>query len=525
LTLQVTRPQDSSPPHLVIDPFRLFDADSLDIPLGSNDGEIVADDFKLLASFPHPSEVDVSWEHFPPGQLKLSQGDALHEVHLRFSGSSGSTAITLVMRPTDPEQPLVGLVPDQVWQHPIDFQEYRDFESQDDSSSQSSDDFDLEQEMETLHLLEAQAHNLSVHIAAKKKAIAYALQQDQDKLCLKHLIKECDGIVCAAKAVLRRICDKVGVRTDPSSGFAGMQKSQMQQLVAGGAEKHHNCTDGESHGAQAANIPLMMSQSGAHAFSGFDLSRPSNPLFKALSVIAAVLGLTAILTFIKRKFSPMRTRVERLADREERRNARAYRRAARRALMRKRWNNFLSTINCFRCDPEPVPQDYEEKRALILQDAFLEQDLEQAEKGEIMEAEIRELRHAHEIVSSLVQVDEHRYAMVTPIHDPPPPMVPLPYTPRTSRSRANSTFTLPSYTSEMLPDYSSQPPDTDSESSVVNGYTPSTSESHGRQSPFSPVSESSLQTRYTPTSSILETSPRPSEETLRTRPSRDTPRR
>lgn len=229
--------------------------------------------------------------------------------------------------------------------------------------------------------------------------------------------------------------------------------------------------------------------------------------------------MTALFTLIKRRCMSMRKRVERRADIEERRNARAYRRAARRAVMRKRWNNFLNAINCFKCGAEPRIEDYEEKRALILQDALLEQDLDQAEKGEVMEAEIRELRHAHEIVSSLVRVDEHRYEMITPVNDPPPPLVPLPYTPMDSRSRANSTYTLPSYTSETLPDYSSRPDDTTSSSSMVNGYTPSTSESRGRESPVSPISEYSQQTRFTPTSSILETSPRPSGETLRTRQS------
>ena len=196
--------------------------------------------------------------------------------------------------------------------------------------------------------------------------------------------------------------------------------------------------------------------------------------------------------------------------------------------MRKRWDRFANAINCFKHQAEARIEDYEEKRALILQDAFLEQleDLDMAEKGEVMEAEIRELRNAHDIVASLVRVEENQYDLVTPIpvNDPPPPLVPLPYTPAT-RSRA-STGTLPSYTSESLPDYSSRPETLRGSSvggSVVDGfshYTPSTSEGEGRDTP--PSVTSSGRTRYTPVSSILDVSPRVSEETLRTRRSKDT---
>ncbi|KAK4912638.1 hypothetical protein LTR49_018907 [Elasticomyces elasticus] len=274
-------------------------------------------------------------------------------------------------------------------------------------------------------------------------------------------------------------------------------------------------------------MPLMVTKNGSSTeYHLIDLVDSPNPLLRVLGMIATVLGLAAFVAYIRQRCMSMRTRVERAADREERRNARAYRKAARRAKMRRRWDNFVSAVSCFRSAPEPRLQDYEEKRALILQDAFLEQmdDLDQAEKGEIMEAEIRELRFAHEIVASLVRVDEHRYDLVTPIHDPPPPLVPLPYTPAT-RSRA-STGTLPSYTSESLPDYSSRPEtlvDSVTSDSLVDGFTgysPTSTDSEGRYT--APSTTSSVRTRYTPTSSVLDMSLRPSEETLRTRQSKDT---
>ena len=392
------------------------------------------------------------------------------------------------------------------------------------------DEFDLTAEFQSLSLLEAQADELRGRVVAKKKAISGHLKEERDKLCLKHLIKECDGIICAAKVITRRICDKVGIPLEPSAKYAQVKNSHSPQMVAFSqtSEKHSNIM-ATSH-SNAAHISLTMTKNGSSpALKAFDLVDPPNPLIRVLQIIAAVLGLSAIFGFVKRKCMSTRKRAERAADREERRNERAYRRAARRALMRKRWDNFISAVSCFRVQVvEPRSEDYEEKRALILQDAFLEQDLDQAEKGEVMEAEIRELRHAHEIVSSLVRVDEHRYDFVTPVHDPPPPMVPLPYTP-IARSRA-STGTLPSYTSESLPDYSSRPGD-DGRSirnamDDLSPLTPSESlDEVGFLPGGPPSSETSGRTRYTPTSSVLEMSPRASEETLRTRQSRDTQER
>lgn len=384
-----------------------------------------------------------------------------------------------------------------------------------------TDIFDLAAELESLRLLQAQAHDLHSQVTAKQQHISNTLRQHREKLCLKHLIMECDGVICAAKAIAQRLCDKVGIHTTPSFGYNDLQKNTHDQHMA--VMTSNEKTPFHSNKSQASIQSLLLTKNGSTpSLHPIDLVTTSNPVVRVLEVIATVLGLSLLFRFIRRKCMSLRKRAERAADLEERRNQRAYRRAARRALVRKRWDNFVGAINCFRvCHDEPRMEDYEEKRALILQDAFLEQELDQAEKGEVMEAEIRELRYAHEIVSSLVRVDENRYELITPVNDPPPPLVPLPYTPVT-RSRA-STGTLPSYTSESLPDYTSRPGGEESSSSgsVVDGFTPSmtTSEEDSRAI-LSPTSETSTRTRYTPTSSVLEMSPRVSDETLRTRPSR-----
>ncbi|KAK5682792.1 hypothetical protein LTS10_005922 [Elasticomyces elasticus] len=380
--------------------------------------------------------------------------------------------------------------------------------------------FHLYDEIDTLRLLEVEAQALKEQIAGKKQAIAQHLRAHRDHASLRVLLEECDGLVCAARVLAQRLCDKI---TDNTTGYSGAGQFRLQRAMTP-QQSARNCT--KNH-AQSLNMPLMVTKNGSSTeYHLIDLVDSPNPLLRVLGMIATVLGLAAFVAYIRQRCMSMRTRVERAADREERRNARAYRKAARRAKMRRRWDNFVSAVSCFRSTPEPRLQDYEEKRALILQDAFLEQmdDLDQAEKGEIMEAEIRELRHAHEIVASLVRVDEHRYDLVTPINDPPPPLVPLPYTPAT-RSRA-STGTLPSYTSESLPDYSSRPEtlvDSVTSDSLVDGFTgysPTSTDSEGRYT--APSTTSSVRTRYTPTSSVLDMSLRPSEETLRTRQSKDT---
>nr|POE94526.1 hypothetical protein CFP56_16766 [Quercus suber] len=414
-------------------------------------------------------------------------------------------------------------------------------------------DFDYALEAEELRLLEREAENLQSLILTKRKAIASHLQEQRNQQPLQSLLNECDSLVCAARVVAQRICDKVGVMTDPDFMYAASHDGDPQLLIDFGDEKKQQNESGKymqstsdadrpasSSSGQTISQPYILSPhliktttaASSYSLKPVDLITTSNPLVQALQIIAAALGLTALCAYVRRKCMSVRKRAERAADLEERRNARAYRRAARRAYVRKRWVQLMATLNCFSLRQEPRNEDYEEKRALILQDAFLEQleDVEQAEKGEVMEAEIRELRHAHEIVESLIRVSEHQYASVRPRHDPPPPMVPLPYTPGT-RSRA-STHTLPSYTSESLPDYTSRPATLGGSScgSVADGFQSDTGatslDDEDIHVPLAPTScgEAVRAHRYTPTSSVVDVSPRASEDTLGTMLSRSATR-
>lgn len=398
---------------------------------------------------------------------------------------------------------------------------------------------DIEDELEVLRMLEADAVALKAELAARKLVVNQRLQKHLANVPLKDLIEHCDGIMCAAKIVAGRLCDKMGVANDSPPDYSEID-THLQYMIASGdgdksLEKSKELTGSDmSNGNNETPQPRPSTMAGQSVSSaatptvGTLEGRPQftekktlhNPLVLALEILAGILGLTALCAFVHRKCMSMRTRVERAADKEERRNARAYRRAARRARIRKRWNNFMTSVFRFGAAKEPTPRSYDEKRALILQDAFLEQDIDLAEKGEIMEAQIRELRNAHDIVAGLIGIDEHRYDLAG--HNPPPHA----YLPTTLSRR--STGTLPSYTAESLPDYTSTPDSSDGSGRVADGftnYTPATSDSDAKFSAIPMTStgssSSSRRTRYTPVSSVMAISPRCSAETLRTRHSGD----
>jgi hypothetical protein len=388
---------------------------------------------------------------------------------------------------------------------------------------------DLEDELEVLRMLEADAVVLQAELAARKLVVNQRVQKHIADIPLKALIEHCDGIMCAAKILAGRLCDTMGVASDAPPDYSEID-SHLQYMISatgedqktiqkeGGSAKSEKSKGNDLPKSASIDVTSESTSSEVGTLEGrprfFAKKNLHNPLIIALEILAGVLGLTALCAFIHRKCMSMRKRVERAADKEERRNARAYRRAARRALIRKRWNGFLSSIPGFSTTAEPPkPQSYDDKRAMILQDAFLEQDIDLAEKGEIMEAQIRELRNAHDIVAGLLGVDEHRYDLAS--HTPPPNAYFA-----TALSR-RSTGTLPSYTSESLPDYTSTPDSTEGSSRVADGftdYTPATSNSEARYS-AGHGRPGSRQTRYTPVSSVVAITPRCSAETLRTRQS------
>jgi len=381
------------------------------------------------------------------------------------------------------------------------------------SGSQDS----LADNSEMIGLLQTQTTEIKSEIAAQKAA-AEDSSNARERLCLKHLLQECDGVLCKVHTLLHHICGKTGTRLTASSGHIRLGDHPLPFTHGDHAGQSGSAKD---EGLRMYAINMKAASLTAKSFpssSNYTLTlpnstQPSNILNRVLEIIAAVLGLASLARLIKRKCASERCKAERAADLEQRQNERAYRRAARRALMRRRLYDLFRSLNCFRREELPRIEDYDEKRALILQDAFLEQDLDTAEKGEVMEAEIRELRYAHEIISSLVRVDEHRYDLVPPMNIPVPlqPAV-MQHPPMSTISRV-STHTLPPYSSEALPDYTSIRPTMQSRcSGSTLGFAPSSVDTEGNLAAGAANSQQSG-------SSVIAITPRPSGETLRTRQS------
>jgi len=159
------------------------------------------------------------------------------------------------------------------------------------------------------------------------------------------------------------------------------------------------------------------------------------PLVRLLKILAAAIGLTALISSIRRRFSSLRRKVDRLAAREERQAARAYRRAARQEYHRQQWQKFKGMFS-----RAGRVTDDEEKKGLIL--AAQEEGM--IDEKQMYESEIALMLEAHGIASAMVQCQ-----------------------PQHIRLRSDS---LPSYRSEPLPGYSSRPR---SDDGIADGFRPS----------------------------------------------------
>jgi len=226
-----------------------------------------------------------------------------------------------------------------------------------------------------------------------------------------------------------------------------------------------------------------------------EIEQPVNPVVRALEIIAGALGIIGLFKFIRKHFCSLRRRVERLADREERRAARSYRRAARKEAIRRRWQGVKSIFCRISWNG-----DYEEKRALILEESSTE-DLGSTAGPSSAAQQMTEdgptrLMYAQQIAAMLMRGGASSSTLV----------LNRPQDDADVRSDTRSrSSTLPSYESEQLPEYSSEP-DMD-HSPVADGFSP-------RQ--YTPSVSSNGTTVATPDTSLPDLSPRCSQDTLRT---------
>lgn len=367
----------------------------------------------------------------------------------------------------------------------------------------------LEEDILELQVLEAQLKKLQQAIAEKKTSITFRLSNETTSL--KEDINNCDGLACIIKAVAHKAhgaWQVAIIRLKPSQSedmgrpdldaYAPARLSSSQK--SGGSVKV------ESEGSIKVESESVSVNAQPYEGSSNELPpRPTktSPYIIALEVTLSLLCCGCLVAVIRHKCSSLRTRTERAAAREERNTAKAYRRAARRHAWRNWWRGN------WRKDRERI-EDYEEKRALINEQEGVLED--------VMQQEIRQLRAAHDVVNDLVREAEEGRVTAGPIapcnchrtsHPYSPsiastyPPTSLPDIPSRPLSRTDS---LPSYRS----DPPSEPPNYDSDMDmsgiVANGFRPYTS---------SESTTSEATSHWTPDSSVVDVSPRPSAETLR----------
>jgi hypothetical protein len=362
-----------------------------------------------------------------------------------------------------------------------------------------SPDQSIEDDIRELEDLQAELRELQQAIAHKKNYINSQLRKEAKSLTED--INNCDGIACIVKVIAHKAHGAwrvATVRFRPS----GDQPEEM-----GRPENLGVYAQAHSHASQLSGGHVEIESSDPRPYEGptNDLPpRPAkvSPYIVALEVTLSLLCCGCLVAVIRHKCSSLRTRTDRAAAREERDAARAYRRAARRYAWRNWWRGN------WRRDRERIA-DYEEKRALIQEQEHVLEDA--------MQAEIRQLRAAHDVVNDLVRdAEEGRVIGHTPCNCHRTSHLVAPYSPSIASTYPPTSLpeipSRPLSRTDSLPSYRSDPPseppnyesEVDMSEIVANGF---------RQYTSSTASEAT--SHWTPDSSVVDVSPRPSAETLR----------
>ncbi|KAJ4989601.1 hypothetical protein SVAN01_04818 [Stagonosporopsis vannaccii] len=420
----------------------------------------------------------------------------------------------------------------------------------------------LEDEIRELRALQAELEAIQKAFASKKQYINSQIRKEAK--CFTEELKHCDGIGCVLKTVASKAHGAwrvvyLRLHPDESTDMGRADEAYASAHVA--SQRYGSINVAETAHSSAASEAATEEPRPYAGSTGELPPRPQQrqaPYLIALEIALGVLCCGCVFAVIRHKCSSLRTRTERAADYEERYTARAYKRAARRHAWRNWWrgNWRRSTHDAHRI------ADYEEKRALI---ADQESVLESA-----MQEEIRQLRVAHDVVNDIIRAEEGRTSppTATPCtcqHPHPrfhlnqgPPSVTSTYPPSTipeAPSRPLSrTSSLPSYRSRAPSDPPTYAYDSDVESpvsdavhadgftaagfAVADGFVADGFARYGRAGAYTSTSASSQagysysyshsqagyayshsqageSGRWTPDSSVVDVSPRPSAETLR----------
>jgi hypothetical protein len=361
----------------------------------------------------------------------------------------------------------------------------------------------LDNDIRELRLLQAQLQELEQVIASKKEYINSQLSKDVKSLTQE--VNDCESLACIVKAVAHKAHGALTVALvhfKPNRDQSAETMGRPDLDVYAQAHGHASQKSGGSIKTEAFSAPVT------NGTTSNELPpRPTkpSPYIIALEVTLSLLCCGCLIAVIRHKCSSLRTRTERAAAREERDTVRAYRRAARQHAWRNWWRGN------WRKDRERI-EDYEEKRSLIQdQESVLE---------DAMQVEIRQLRAAHDVVNDLVrEAEEGRAVAHGPCncHHPRPAASYTSYSPSLASTYPPTSLpeipSRPLSRTDSLPSYRSNPPseppnyesEVDATHIVANGF---------RQYRSS-TTASEATSHWTPDSSVVDVSPRPSAETLR----------
>ncbi|CAO2653559.1 Nn.00g029700.m01.CDS01 [Neocucurbitaria sp. VM-36] len=360
----------------------------------------------------------------------------------------------------------------------------------------------LEDDIRELEALQAKAQELHQAIIDKKKYIKSQFRLQAHSFTDE--LNQCDSIACIVKTIAHKAHGAWRIV------YVHFQHNHHRHNPQNMGRPEEAFAQSHGHVSQISGGHLKIESPAARPYEGPTNELPPrppkpSPYLLALEITLGILCCGCLVAIVRHKCSSLRTRTERAAAREERLNARAYRRAARKHAWRNWWRG-----NWARRDHERIV-DYEEKRALIQEQESVLEDA--------MQEEIRQLRAAHDVVNDLVrdaeegrviahapcncqhQQPQHRapYSPLSTASTYPPTS--LPEIPSRPLSRTDS---LPSYHSESPTEPPNYESDVDMSAIVANGF---------RQYTSSTTSE--VSSHWTPDSSVIDVSPRPSADTLR----------
>lgn len=429
-----------------------------------------------------------------------------------------------------------------------------------DNSSQE-DEEELDRLVRVVQQAEDELERLVHRIADGRKRIEQLIESD-DPADDQDSIKNCGGLKCVLRTLyskgkncIHRIYVRVARFVSPASSqscsyMASVSPASRVKVLMDPAnscydeKKRPNSTEyillHDSHeklddadydilddqdSSSTAHISSL--SAGEEAAAGAYRKRLT--FYSIAGAVASVLCLGCLFVVVKSRCCNPRAKADRAARCEEWRNRREYRRLARRRAVRD-WidRHSLNLGSCFCCGDfnEKSSADYEEKRALVLRQGQIMEEVQQAE--------IRTLQRAHRLNMDLASAaEEGRAPLPRSLRQPtrrPSTSAPRLVRANSAGSDSSAGNSLPSYRSRASSGGWAQPPpsyrertplvqsptadtpDFDPAAYVVDGFRNYSSATPSESGDVSERASSDL----TPDSSVIALSPRGSSETLRT---------